>query len=106
MLSPLDLTLYLRPARLDVAGALRLGALLREARPGALPPAAERAAERLAVAFGALERASRRGGAMDAAAVRRFDRQLDNLWAAVQDRLLTFTLLAEGDPQRVLAEAL
>ncbi|HEU4405886.1 MAG TPA: hypothetical protein VFS43_11520 [Polyangiaceae bacterium] len=108
MTSPLDPTLYLRPARLDVAGARSLRAPLRAARPAALPPPAERAAARLAAALDALDAASRQGGglARGEADVRRFDRQLDNLWAAVQDRLLTFTLLADGDPQRALAEAL
>ncbi len=105
---PLDPTLYMRPARLDVAGALRLGPSLRGARPPSLPPSAERAAERLDAALGALAAAWQGGGgaAGGAADLRRVDRQLDNLWAAVQDRLLTFTLLADGDPQRVLAEAL
>ncbi len=109
MTESIDPTLYLRPPRLDVASAISLGKMLKQARPADLPAPVRRVAKRLDDAVKALEGAWREGGKAAAPKdvdARRVDRRLDNLWSAVRDRVAAFGALPDGDPLRERAERL
>jgi hypothetical protein len=108
MPSAFDWSTYFRTPRLSAPGAIALGKMLREAKPKALPPLAERASRQLDEAVRALElswwEAERKGGSKRDA--RPYDRRLDNLWAALYARLRALLALPEGAHERERAQAL
>lgn len=106
MNTQIDLMLYLRFPKLDVAGALFLAKILLQRVPKSSSASVRKAASLLAMSVDQLREAWSRQSVPASRKVQPIARRLGNAWTAVRDRLAAYEASAEGDADRARARTI